>query len=286
VATSGYLRGVSELLAAAAARLDDVLDTVADRCATTLQEGGLIHLFGSGHSALPALDAFPRYGSYVGLHPLTDPRLLWHAVTGPGGVPELLWLERAEHYIENYLAHQPLNAGDVLLVYSHSGRNAAAIETAQYAAERGLLTVAVTSLANAGLPATHSSGRRLAEICDYVLDTGVPRADAIVAIPGWHAPLGAASTVVTCAITQELLTRTAARLADSGVTLPTFVAPTARLDAAESGQGPDTDRDPATIFRAYRQRLIAAQARALQAPLEPPVQAPLEPPAQAPPCEH
>jgi SIS domain-containing protein len=57
----------------------------------------------SGHSILPCQEAFPRYGSFVGFNPLTDPRLMWHNVLGAGGVRELLWLERAENCICNFL---------------------------------------------------------------------------------------------------------------------------------------------------------------------------------------
>ena len=107
-----------------------VLDQVAEVCADTIVQRGMIHLFGSGHSVIPTLEAFPRYGSFVGLHPLTDPRLMWHNVLGPGGVRELLWLERTENYVQHFLDHEPLNEGDVLVVYSHGGRNAAGIEAA------------------------------------------------------------------------------------------------------------------------------------------------------------
>ncbi len=44
--------------------------------------GGLVHLFGSGHSVLPVLDMFPRYGSYPVFHPLMDMRLMWTNVIG------------------------------------------------------------------------------------------------------------------------------------------------------------------------------------------------------------
>ncbi len=71
-------------------------------------KGGLVHLFGSGHSVIPVMDSFPRYGSFVGLNPLTDPRLMWHNVLGPGGVRELLWLERTEGYVANFLANCPI----------------------------------------------------------------------------------------------------------------------------------------------------------------------------------
>lgn len=40
--------------------------------ADSIAQGGLVHLFGSGHSVIPVLDVFPRYGSFAGFHPLMD----------------------------------------------------------------------------------------------------------------------------------------------------------------------------------------------------------------------
>ena len=56
----------------------------------TLANGGLVHLYGSGHSVLPVQETYPRYGSYLGFNPLTDPRVMWHNILGAGGVRELL----------------------------------------------------------------------------------------------------------------------------------------------------------------------------------------------------
>jgi len=233
---------------------DAVLDDVAHRCADTLGGGGLVHLFGSGHSVMPTLDAFPRYGSFVGLHPLTDPRLMWHNVLGPGGVRELQWLERAENYMERFLSHEPLNAGDVLIVYSHGGRNSAGIEAAMYANERGITTVAVTAVANRERPAEHSSGKHLSDVCQLVVDTGAPVADAVIEIDGWGPPVGGTSTVVACVVSHEIVTRTAAVLAERGQTLPTFVSPT--VPGASLA-------DNELVFEAHRRRLFEAEGRAL-----------------------
>ena len=142
-----YLHRLVELIERAGTTNDENLDVVAERFAGTLADGGLVHLYGSGHSVLPCQEAFPRYGSYVGFNPLTDPRTMWHNVLGAGGVRELLWLERTEGYVDKFLAHQPLNEGDCLVVYSHSGRNAAGIDAALYAKQRGLFVVAVSSAA-------------------------------------------------------------------------------------------------------------------------------------------
>lgn len=201
------------------------LARVAQVSADALEHGNLIHFFGSGHSVIPVLDAFPRYGSFVGLHPLTDPRLMWHNVLGPGGTRELQWLERSEGYIEMFLNHEPLTAGDVLICYSHGGTNAAPVEAAMYAERHGVTTVAVTAAGAVG-QARHSSGRRLVDVCDIVVDTGCPIEDAIVSVPGWARPVGGAATALAVVVTQEIITRTAKALAARGVVLPTLASPT------------------------------------------------------------
>ncbi|GAA0952819.1 sugar isomerase domain-containing protein [Virgisporangium aurantiacum] len=249
-----YTNRLIDLLRGLADTQNDALDQVARRCADALESGGLVHLFGSGHSVIPTLDAFPRYGSFAGILPLTDPRLMWHNVLGPGGVRELLWLERTENYIDKFLANQPLNAGDVLVVYSHGGRNSAGIEAAMYAGDRGLFTVAVTSSASLSRPAEHSTGKRLADVCDVMIDTGVPVEDAVVTVDGWDRPVGGSSTVVACVVSHELVTRTAAVLATRGVVLPTFVSPTVPGATLASND---------EVFAAHRERLHAAEARAI-----------------------
>lgn len=247
-----FVDGLQALLSRLAATQDRALDQAGELMASALGSGGLVHLFGSGHSVIPVMDAFPRYGSFVGLHPLTDPRLMWWNVLGPGGVRELLWLERTEGYIAQFLAHEPLAAGDALLVFSHSGRNAAPVEAALYARERGIAVIGVTSRANLDRPAGHSSGKRLAEIAEVTIDTGVPVEDAIVQLGGWGRPLAGASTIVACVVVGELIQRTAAKLLERGVTLPTFVSPTVPGASLASNE---------EVFGAHRQRLIRALQR-------------------------
>ncbi len=249
-----YFKRITALINAAAESNDGTLDTVAGKLCETLAGGGLIHLFGSGHSVLPCQEAFPRYGSYVGFNPLTDPRVMWHNVLGPGGVRELLWLERTENYIDKFLDHQPLNPGDSIIIYGHSGRNSSGIDTALYAKKRGLFVVAITAKANLDKPATHSSGKRLADAADAVIDTCAPVEDAIVPIDGWSRPVSGSSTVLAMILTHELIARTAAALSARGMELPTFASPTI------AGV---TLRDTDIIYGVYRERLIEAQKKHL-----------------------
>ena len=198
----------------------------ATAMADSITNGHVVHIFGSGHSVLPAMDVFPRYGSFVGLHPLLDPRLMWFTVLGSGGVQELLWLERQEGYVTHFLERQGLADGDTMLLYSHGGVNAAAIEAGLEAKARGLKVIAVTSLANAAqAKATHSSGKRLADVADIVIDNCVPPRDALIEIEGVDAPVAAGSTVAVVSISMALVAETASQLARRGHPLDIYVSP-------------------------------------------------------------
>lgn len=202
------------------------IKAAAALCAETIASGKMCHLFGSGHSVLPIQDMFPRYGGVVGWHPLMDPRLMWNNVIGGGGARELLWIERQEGYIQNFLQSYNLQAGEVMIVYSHGGLNAAPIEAAMYAKERGLKVIAVTSGENyRKAKAVHSSGNKLGDVADILLDNCCPLEDSLVEIPGYAQKVGASSTTAVMTITQSLASETALLLEKKNHPMFIFVSP-------------------------------------------------------------
>ncbi len=201
--------------------------------AAIIAGGGRVYLFGSGHSVIPVMDVFPRYGSFVGFYPLYDPRLMWSNVIGPNGARELLWIERREGYIEQFLQSYPIGPGDALVVFSHGGLNAAGIEAALHARQRGAKVVSVSSLENARTAArAHSSGKALPDLADIAIDNCVAPEDAQVDI-GRREKVGAGSTVAVVSIAMALVAETGARLAASGHDLVTFVSPNVEGVAAD-----------------------------------------------------
>lgn len=224
------------------------IETAAGMMAETIHKGGLVHLFGSGHSVLPVLDIFPRYGSFPGFHPLMDARLMWLNVLGSGGAKGVLWLERREGYARVLFENQPIRAGDVMLIFSHGGLNAVGVEMAMEARARGLKTVAVTSLDNyRKREASHSSGKKLADVVDLVIDNCVRAEDALVEIEGWKAPVAAGSTVAFVIIGMALVAQVAAELTRRGAHPPVFVSPNVPGIPADNN-----DR----VFAAYEHSLV------------------------------
>jgi uncharacterized phosphosugar-binding protein len=240
-----YLTKARDLLERLERQSSAQIAAASDLMAGAIAAGRPVHVFGSGHSVIPALDVFPRYGSFVGFHPLLDPRLMWFNVVGAGGAPELLWIERQEGYVEQFLAGQDLRQDDVLLVFSHGGLNAAPVEAALYAKSHGLAVVAVTSLSNAAThAATHSSGKRLGDVADVTIDNAVPPEDALVWPPGAAVPIAAGSTLAVVAVVGCLVSEVGLRLGARGAAQPTFVSPNV------AGVGPDHNR---AVFAAYRE---------------------------------
>ena len=201
------------------------IQRAAQTMADAIANGRRVYLYGSGHSVIPVLDIFPRYGSFVGFFPLYDPRLMWFNVVGPGGARELLWLERREGYAEIFLQSYELNAGDCMLVFSHGGLNAAPIEAALYAKRKGLTVITVSSLANAQAAApTHSSGKTLSGAGDIAIDNCVAPEDSQVDI-GRPEKVAAGSTMAAVFIAMSLVAETGEQLAKRGFDLKTFVSP-------------------------------------------------------------
>lgn len=224
--TVAYFEKGQEVLNRITETQSENIKKAADLMAEAIHNGKVVHLFGSGHSVIPVLDIFPRYGGFVGFHPLMDSRLMWNNVIGTGGARELLWIERQEGYIENFLQSYTFNEGDVMVVYSHGGLNAAPVEAAMYAKERGLKVVVITSGENyKKAKATHSSGNKLGDLADVLIDNCAPLEDSLVSIEGYHQKVGAASTLSVIYITQAFASETAVALQKRGHELSIFVSP-------------------------------------------------------------
>ena len=132
-----YLSRIREIIAQIQTTQKEKIIAAGEVLAASIASGGRAYLFGSGHSVIPVLDIFPRYGSFVGFYPVYDPRLMWFNVVGPGGARELLWLEQQEGYARILLVSYEIKPRDSFLVFSHGGLNAVPIEVAMAARENG-----------------------------------------------------------------------------------------------------------------------------------------------------
>jgi uncharacterized phosphosugar-binding protein len=200
----------------------------AQLCADTIAAGRMVHLFGTGHSRIPLEEMFPRYGSYPGFHPIAELSMTFHTqVTGANGQRQAMFIERVEGLAEQILANFHFDPRDVLIVFSASGTTAVPIEMAAGARERGMTVVAVTSVVQSKASAAgHSSGTRLLDHADVVIDLCTPVGDALVTLDGVETPIGPGSTLANTAIVNEIKVQTAALLAARGALPPVITSGT------------------------------------------------------------
>ncbi|WP_376792049.1 sugar isomerase domain-containing protein [Thermoflexus sp.] len=186
----------------------ETIQAAARLIADTVAADQIIHVFGSGHSQLVALDLVGRAGGFANVNPLFDP-LFGRA-------------ERLEGFAAALLTAHAFHPGDVLIVISHSGRNPAPIEVALHGKRHGLPVIAVTAVAfSRSLPSRHSSGKRLFELADVILDTMGAPGDAVISLePDLY--VGPTSTAIGAALLQAVIAEAAAQLLDRGIRPPLF----------------------------------------------------------------
>ncbi|KLU60660.1 hypothetical protein CEB3_c30430 [Peptococcaceae bacterium CEB3] len=196
------------------------LTKAAEICAEAIVHDRLAFIFGAGHSAIPVMEIFPRIGSFVGFYPMLELNLSYNSrVVGDMAMRQASFLEKQEGYGEAILQNYDFCPPDCMVLFSHSGINELIVEMALGARKRGLKVIAVTSLSHSMAHAPrHSSGLRLSEAADVVLDTCVPEGDALLELQGLSWRVASASTIAACLLADSLVAETAAALLSRGMT--------------------------------------------------------------------
>lgn len=207
-----YFELVGVLLEKIAADEMEKICRVAKASATSIINGGILHLFGVGHSAIPAHELFIRAGSLTNARPISlEPILdLFEQIEGVGST-----------LMRNFDG-QP---GEVLVVVSNSGVNPVPIEVALEGRKHRLFTVAITSFSHSRqVEPKHSSGMRLMDVVDVAIDSHAPYGDAgldITGVPGKVCPL---SSVAGITIVNAIAAETIEQIIALGGTPPVRIS--------------------------------------------------------------
>lgn len=193
------------------------IERAAQICADSIANQGLVFLFGNGHSRMMCEEMTPRQGCFTGFVALVELALSNHAsIVGTNGLRAPLHLEKFEGYSEEILKGFGFGPHDAFIVISTSGIRPVIVEMAAGAKKRGMPVIAITSRKHCenSVPA-HSSGKKLIDHADVVIDNQCPPGDCVVELDGLEWRTGPTSTVtggmiinmLRCLVAEKLLAR-------------------------------------------------------------------------------
>ena len=188
------------------------IQKVAAVTAKSIIEGGIVHLFGSGHSAIPTQEVYIRAGSLSNARPISLERFLDS-------------FERIEGVGDALMRGFDGKTGEVLIIFSNSGVNPLPIEVALTGRRLGLFTVGVSSFDHTQkAESRQSDGRKLCDVVDISIDSHVPYGDAGLQIEGLDMPIGPLSTIAGVSIVNSIMAETIEQLLALGATPPVRIS--------------------------------------------------------------
>lgn len=208
-ASERYLRDLGARLETIRTDLAAPMAAAAALIAEAARGDHRLFVFGTGHSHMLAEEVHYRAGGLA----MTVPILAGPTMVHEGAVAGTAY-ERMEGIVAPIFDRYTIGPGDVLVVSSNSGVNAAPIEAARLGRERGARVIAITSVAYSTAAAR---GRpRLADLADVVLDNTAPPGDAVVGVAGSELKVGPVSTALGVAILNAVLADVAETLSAEG----------------------------------------------------------------------
>ncbi|MBP3962558.1 sugar isomerase domain-containing protein [Paenibacillus lignilyticus] len=222
-----YIDGVLKLVELLKTEEQEQLSQAAQLIADAIEQGRTLHAFGTGHSHMLALELFYRAGGLASVNPILEEGLMLHR-----NAVQSTDLERLEGLASVIFKQQSAKEGDVIIIASNSGRNAVNIEMALEAKASGLKVIAITSLKHAEASSSrHSSGKRLHEVSDVVIDNHGCIGDASVEIPGSPIRVAPTSTVSGALIMNAIVAEVVQLLVQRGVTPDLYAS--SNMDAGD-----------------------------------------------------
>lgn len=210
---------IEKELAASLAQ-EEVLNQAVEAMSETVAAGGVIHVFGCGHSQMFGEELCFRTGGLVPVNAIMIPQYNIY--------PKVRYsqmMERTEGFAQGVLEAMHPRSYDTMIIVSVSGRNAAGVDMALAAKVMGMKVITLTSLKYTnGVTSRHSSGKLVRDVADIVIDMGGIKGDAALHRENVKENFCSPSTIIGMSILVGLVGEVIVKLADQGVEVPIWVS--------------------------------------------------------------
>lgn len=214
-----WLKRTREVMDKIAATQQENIREAAEIMADSIEAERWVHTFGCGHATLPVEEMYPRIGGFVGFHPMVElPLTFFTHITGEMGIHQFLFIERMEGFGREIMKSYDFDPRDTMWIFSHSGINNVNIDIALEAGKMGMKVVVLGSAeAFKDKTTRHSSGKKLFDLADIVVDTCVPAGDAVVPLRNHQDNIAPVSTMAFITAVWMIITTIAEILVERGV---------------------------------------------------------------------
>lgn len=213
-----YMDLVDDLFAEVNKSQSENIKEVAKLFVQNIKNNKIIHMFGTGHSHMIGIEMFVRAGGLANVNAMLDPDTITATGARRSGA-----LERLSGLADIIYDNYKIEAGDIMIISSNSGRNSMPIEMALRAKSEGVYTIALTNLKQSKAAVSrHQSGKKLYEVVDFVLDNCVPDGDSLMSIAGIKT--GPGSSLSSILILNTIVSEALMILAKEGKELPVFMS--------------------------------------------------------------
>ena len=201
------------------------MDNIRKASADTIAQGGVVHVFGSGHSVGFGMELAGRPGSLVPFHTIVTSDFVLHGKVSLAEFkdPDNIFERRADIADRLYDLYD-IRPQDSFIIISNSGINGVVIDFAIKAKQEGHKVIVVTSWQHTSAEASrHPSGKKLYEMGDVVIDNCGPQGDALIET-GKIEKICSISSITGAFIAQSITTETCRLLSERGVELPLLLS--------------------------------------------------------------
>jgi uncharacterized phosphosugar-binding protein len=214
-----FFEGIQSIFDQIRATQGETIEQAAGLIAEAILKDGVVHVFGTGHSNTIAEEVFGRANTLAPVNQVMDLSL-----AGSVNTVRSFYTERVEGIGQIIFDHIRPQPQDVFLIISNSGRNAVPIDFARTARDHGHKVIVETCVAfSMSQPSRHSSGKRLLDYADVILDNKTPYADVVVQVEGMKPGLGSASGLAGGLLVHATLVEAALLIKEHGIEPPVFM---------------------------------------------------------------
>ncbi|MGM0829594.1 MAG: SIS domain-containing protein [Bacillota bacterium] len=238
---STYFEKIQEKLHVVHTEEAEKMAKLAQKISSSIQQDGIIQLFGCGHSHILGEEVFYRAGGLVPINPILIEPLMLHE-----GAVRSSQLERAKGFAGEFMNAQDIQPHDVVIVLSTSGKNPVPIEVALHAKKCGAYVVSISSFDYVEKETSrHPSGKFLSEVVDLAIDNHSVVGDAVLTDPRVSVPFSPSSTVIGAAILNSVMAGAIENMVIDGFEPPIFI----------SGNVDGADDHNEGLIEKYRKRI-------------------------------